>query len=134
MTTGYSGTPLVRKLGIKAGHKVLFVNQPDHYLSLLDTLPEVMQATKTDQEVDFIHLFAPNYRTLDEHFQTCMSRLTKNGSLWVSWPKKAAKTATDLDSNVVRNYGLAQGLVDVKVCAVDETWSALKFMYRVKDR
>ncbi|MEQ8924230.1 MAG: DUF3052 domain-containing protein [Fulvivirga sp.] len=134
MNAGYSGTPLAKKLGIKEGFKVLFVNQPDHYFHLFTDLPEIEEAKKSDTDLDFIHLFVLSLTELEKHFNTCKNQLTKNGTLWVSWPKKASKVETDLDGNIVREYGLANGLVDVKVCAVDETWSGLKFMYRIKDR
>ncbi len=134
MSVGYSGTPLAKKLGIKDGYTILLVNEPKHYLDLFIDFPEVEEAQPDSQEIDFIHLFTLDFGTLKEHFNTSKERLAKNGTLWVSWPKKASKITTDLDGNIVRNYGLENGLVDVKVCAVDETWSGLKFMYRVKDR
>ncbi|QSE99234.1 DUF3052 domain-containing protein [Fulvivirga lutea] len=134
MNAGYSGTPLAKKLGIKEGYKVLFVNQPEHYFNLFADLPEIEEAKKTDSELDFIHLFVFTHKEMDAHFKSCKSQLAKKGTLWVSWPKKASKVPTDLDGNIVREYGLANGLVDVKVCAVDKTWSGLKFMYRIKDR
>ncbi|MEM9859186.1 MAG: DUF3052 domain-containing protein [Bacteroidota bacterium] len=134
MPSGYSGTPLAKKLGLKEGHSIRLVNEPTYYLDLFSDLPEVSEAQMEDKEIDFIHLFALDFDTLKKHFNVCKDQLAKNGTLWVSWPKKAAKIPTDLDGNIVRSYGLENGLVDVKVCAVDETWSGLKFMYRVKDR
>ncbi len=134
MTSGYSGTPLAKKLGIKEGYSLLLVNQPNYYLSLFDELPEVSEAGTDDTAINFIHLFVNNFDDLEAHFNSCKQKLAKDGHFWVSWPKKAAKIPTDLDGNVVRSYGLDNGLVDVKVCAVDETWSGLKFMYRIKDR
>lgn len=134
MVSGYSGTPLAKKLGIKEGFKVLLVDEPDYYPSLFDDLPEIITEFDNAEKVDFIHLFALKFNDLEAHFDECKARLAKNGTMWVSWPKKASKIDTDLDGNIVREYGLAHGLVDVKVCAVDETWSGLKFMYRVKDR
>lgn len=134
MPAGYSGTTLAKKLGIKEGNIILLVNQPDYYLSLFDDFPEVTEAKPKDDAVDFIHLFAIDMKTLKKHYGECKTRLAKSGTLWISWPKKASKIDTDLDGNIVRSYGLKNGLVDVKVCAVDDTWSGLKFMYRVKDR
>ncbi|MTI40409.1 DUF3052 domain-containing protein [Fulvivirga lutimaris] len=134
MSAGYSGTPLAKKLGIKAGFKVLLMNEPEYYPTLFDDLPEIITDFNNADEVDFIHLFALKLKDFEMHFDQCKSRLVKNGTMWVSWPKKASKIETDLDGNVVREYGLNHGLVDVKVCAVDETWSGLKFMYRLKDR
>ena len=134
MPAGYSGTPLAKKLGLKEGYSTLLINEPDHYLDLFTDLPQITEARVDDQEINFIHLFALDFDTLKKHFNSCKDQLAKNGTLWVSWPKKASKIPTDLDGNIVRTYGLENGLVDVKVCAVDETWSGLKFMYRVKDR
>ena len=135
MTTGYSGKPLATKLGLKPGALVLLVGAPAHYPTLLgaiyDQITLVQAPTST---VDFIHLFAENRQDLESHFLNLKSRLSKQGSFWVSWPKAAAKTQTDLNDNVVREFGLANGLVDVKVCAVDEKWSAIKFVYRLGDR
>ncbi len=134
MPAGYSGTPLAKKLGIKENYSILLINEPEYYLELFTDLPAVTSAGEEHKNIDFIHLFALDSATLHEHFNVSKQRLAKNGTLWVSWPKKAAKIPTDLDGNIVRSYGLDNGLVDVKVCAVDEVWSGLKFMYRVKDR
>ncbi len=132
--SGYSKTPLAKKLGIKAGFTILLVNQPDYYLTLFDEFPEVCEASSEDREVDFIHYFTKSASELDNAIKALKSQLAKTGILWVSWPKKAAKINTDLDGNIVRKLGLDSGLVDVKVCAVDDIWSGLKFMYRIKDR
>ncbi|MEM6816203.1 MAG: DUF3052 domain-containing protein, partial [Bacteroidota bacterium] len=115
MPAGYSGTPLAKKLGLKEGYSTLFINEPDHYLALFTDLPEITEARVDDREINFIHLFALNFDTLKEHFNACKEKLSKSGTLWVSWPKKASKIPTDLDGNVVRTYGLENGLVDVKV-------------------
>lgn len=131
---GYSKTPLAKKLGMKAGYKVLFINQPDYYLTLFDDLPEVEEAKTDDVEINFIHYFTKSAKELQSAFPKLKKQLAKDGTLWISWPKKTAKVETDLDGNIVRKIGLDVGLVDVKVCAVDETWSGLKFMYRVEDR
>jgi len=85
-------------------------------------------------EVDFIHVFVKESKVFQKEFLYCKKHLKKTGMLWISWPKKASKVATDLDENVIRDFGLEAGLVDVKVCAVDEVWSGLKFMFRLKDR
>lgn len=134
MTSGYSGTPLIKKLGIKDGFKVQLIDEPENYFSLLESLPEVISAENSDLNINFIHLFVKSASDLHLHFTNCKNRLAKDGSLWVSWPKKASKIKTDLDGNTVRAFGLQKGLVDVKVCAIDDTWSGLKFMYRIKDR
>lgn len=133
--SGYSGTPLSRKLGIKEGHNVVLVNQPIHYFDLFDNYPKVNFITATGEvSVDFIHLFCTQLEELEQHFEMLKSVLKKNGSFWISWPKGGSKIPKDLDGNIVRRFGLTHGLVDVKVCAVDADWSGLKFMYRLKDR
>ncbi|MTI21872.1 DUF3052 family protein [Fulvivirga sp. RKSG066] len=132
--SGYSKTPLAKKLGIKAGDKVLFINQPDTYFSLFEELPDITEVDFSTSEVDFIHFFTTSHKELKAQLPFLKERLSKTGMLWVSWPKKSAKVACDIDGNIVRHLGLEAGLVDVKVCAVDETWSGLKFMFRIKDR
>ncbi len=135
MPAGYSKTPLVKKLGIKPGFKVFFVNPPDNLQTLLGELPEnVTLLNKPMSPVDYIQLFTKSNEELQTQFPILKEALATNGLFWISWPKKAAKIATDLDGNVVRDIGLKNGLVDVKVCAVDEIWSGLKFVYRLQDR
>ncbi|GAB3328985.1 hypothetical protein GCM10027429_04420 [Marivirga atlantica] len=134
MPAGYSKTPLDKKLGLKNGQFILLINQPDYYLSLFDEFPNVTEANLQSRDVDFIHLFTKNQIELKKYFAAAKKALAKNGILWISWPKKSAKIETDIDGSFVRNFGLEGSLVDTKVCAVDETWSGLKFMYRIKDR
>lgn len=135
MAAGYSRTPLVKKLGIKPGFKVFFANPPDNLQTLLGELPKNLTLlNKPMNPVDYIHLFTKNREELQTQLPILKEALAINGLFWISWPKKAAKVATDLDGNVVRDIGLQNGLVDVKVCAVDEIWSGLKFVYRLKDR
>lgn len=135
MPAGYSRTPLVKKLGIKPGFKVFFANPPDNLQTLLGELPKnVTLLNKPMNPVDYIHLFTKNREELQTQLPILKEALAINGLFWISWPKKAAKVATNLDGNVVRDIGLRNGLVDVKVCAVDEIWSGLKFVYRLKDR
>lgn len=131
MNEGYSKTQLVKKLGIKEGDEVLFINEPDNYFELLEVLPEVKEAMN---QADFIHLFSKQHAGLRVELPNIKKRLKKTGMLWISWPKKASGVTTDLSDAVVRQEGLDVGLVDTKVCAVDGTWSALKFMYRKADR
>lgn len=132
---GYSGTPLIRKLGLKPQMRALFVREPAGYRETLGELPDgVAERQRLTGELDFIHVFCRDRRQLDEVLPRAKGALARNGLLWVSWPKKASGVATDLDENVVRSRGLRSGLVDVKVCAVDEVWSGLKFVYRVQDR
>ncbi|ELR70345.1 hypothetical protein C900_04030 [Fulvivirga imtechensis AK7] len=130
---GYSGTPLAKKLGIKNGFKVLIVNQPDHYFDLFDNFPEVEEGDE-HEVLDFIHFFTTGKDELEEQLRFLKERMKKDGMLWVSWPKKASRIPTTVDENLVRSMALQNGLVDVKVCAVDDVWSGLKLVYRVKDR
>lgn len=135
MPAGYSKRSLVDKLGIKNGAKVAILNPPENYNTTLGPLPGSVAASKKLQgHLDFIHFFTKERRELAAKFPSLKGALEKNGMLWISWPKGASKVATDLDENVVREIGLSNGLVDIKVCAVDETWSGLKFVYRTKDR
>ena len=135
MPAGYSKTPLVKKLGIKLGFKIHFANPPDNLQSLLGELPEkTTTIAELNGPVDYIHLFTKSKDELQTQFPILKAALAQNGLLWISWPKKASKVMTNLDENVVRGVGLQNGLVDVKVCAVDEIWSGLKFVYRLKDR
>ncbi|MEX0290250.1 MAG: DUF3052 domain-containing protein [Flavobacteriaceae bacterium] len=133
-SAGYSGTPLAKKLGIKEGQSVILVNPPEHYFELFESFPQVEFAENGKESIDFIHLFCSHLEELEKDFNPLKKALKKNGSLWVSWPKGSSKLPKDLDGNIVRRYGLSNGLVDVKVCAVDADWSGLKFMYRLKDR
>lgn len=135
MPAGYSGTPLAKKLGIKPGFKILLENEPDYYFDLFDDLPEITRVKDdSSQDIDFIHFFVQEVEVLAAKFDILKDRLQKNGMMWVSWPKKVSKVSTTVDDSMVRRTGLQKGLVDVKVCAVDEVWSGLKFVYRVKGR
>jgi hypothetical protein len=132
---GYSGTPLVQKLGIKPDARVYFANAPADFPTTLGPLPAgVEQVGGAAKDLDFAVLFVTDRAGLTKQFAKLAARLQKAGMLWVAWPKKASGVPTDLTENVVRDIGLAAGLVDVKVCAIDETWSGLKFVYRLKDR
>jgi hypothetical protein len=133
---GYSGTPLVKKLGLKEGFRLCVIHEPVEYWNWISPLPEgAIRATKSFKgEFDFIHLFVTEKKIFEKDFIDSRKRLKKDGMLWISWPKKSSKVVTDLDENIIRDYGLKNGLVDVKVCAVDETWSGLKFVFRLKDR
>ena len=132
---GYSGTPLVRKLGIRAGDTIALLHAPDDYLELVGPLPEDARVLKrmTD-DVRFIHLFVRDRSALVRELPRTKKAMARDGMLWVSWPKKSSGVATDLTEDVIRADALAAGLVDVKVCAVDETWSGLKLVYRLADR
>ena len=135
MPAGYSGTPLAKKLGIKAGMRVVTLRAPDHYPDLVAPLPDgVVLRKRLATDEGFVHLFARNRAVLDQLLPRAHKALAKDGVLWLSWPKKASGVETDLDGGAIRKAGLDSGLVDVKVCAVDETWSGHKFVYRRKDR
>jgi hypothetical protein len=132
---GYSGTPLPKKLGIKAGFRVMLMNCPAEVRLELNAelgTCEIVSDGKTP--LDFAMLFTKSKPALAKEFQRITKRLAPSGMLWVSWPKKSSGVVTDLDENIIREIGLAAGLVDVKVCAVTDVWSGLKFVRRVKDR
>jgi hypothetical protein len=131
--TGYSGTPLPRKLGIREGHRVLLAGAPESFD--LGPLPGVELHHRAGRlPYDVIVGFTPDRKVLDQRFVPLSARLVSNGGLWVAWPKRSSGLATDLDENIVRDVGLAAGLVDNKVCAIDETWSGLRFVVRLRDR
>jgi len=132
---GYSGTPLINKLGIKPGHRLVFLDPPPGYAKTLGPLPDgVVQAKTLAGEFDFIQFFTTRRVDLERRFAALAQALEPAGMLWISWPKKASGVPTDVTENVVRDIALAGGLVDVKVCAVDDTWSGLKLVRRLKDR
>ena len=132
---GYSKRSLVDKLGIKPGFAIHFVNPPENYDDILGELPpDVTVAENLGTPLDFIQLFSQDRAELEAEFPGLKQAMVDTGMLWISWPKKSSKIVTDLNENVIRDVGLKNGLVDVKVCAVDEVWSGLKFVYRLKDR
>ncbi len=133
---GYSGTPLVKKLGIKEGITIWTKVAPPHYPELLVGIPDTVQIhhDPQDEKYPLIHWFVQEKATLEQEWMFVKSKLTKDGSLWISWPKGSSKLQKDLNENDVREIGLSGGLVDVKVCAVDFDWSGLKFMFRKEDR
>jgi hypothetical protein len=131
---GYSGTPLARKLGIAGNSRLLFIHAPRAFA--IDVLPAGVVAHRraTAAPYDTILLFTSDRRTLLHSFPAAAKRVATAGGVWVCWPKKASGVPTDLRENDVREFGLASGLVDVKVCAIDETWSGLRFVRRLADR
>lgn len=134
-TAGYSGTPLIKKLGIKEGFRLGFVQAPKNFPKLLGKLPEKAKVIASlAPPLDVIVVFVKSEVTLRANFPVLAEKLTSNGMIWVAWPKKSSGVATDLSFDPVQHIGLDCGLVDVKICAIDETWSGLKFVYRVKDR
>ncbi|HTH64575.1 MAG TPA: DUF3052 domain-containing protein [Gemmatimonadales bacterium] len=134
-TTGYSGKRLVDKLGIKPGFRIAIIAARRGYRSTLGPLPiGVSVASSLRGVLPFIHFFTTRRAQLERRFPSLKRALAQDGALWVSWPKKASGVATDLTEDVVREVALAGGLVDVKVCAIDEVWSGLKLVRRLKDR
>jgi len=132
---GYSGTPLPKKLGIKDGLRAYCVAMPaDVRAELKAPLAGCEISRDGKGPIDFAILFTKSRAELGREFKRIAKELAPAGMLWVSWPKKSSGVATDLDENVVRENGLGAGLVDVKVCAVTDVWSGLKFVRRVKDR
>lgn len=135
MSAGYSKTPLAKKLGIKEGYTIRIVNAPDYYTTLFSDFPErVTISTDKKNKKDFIHFFAYHAKDLERHILQLRNEIFPDGMIWVSWPKKASKVVTDITEDVVRDLALHNGLVDVKVCAVDEIWSGLKLVVPVKER
>ncbi len=132
---GYSTTPLAKKLGIKAGNKIKLLNAPEHYFNLFTDLPKDIQVNDTSrQQKDFIHFFTKDSKELTNILPQIKKEIVPNGIIWVSWPKKSAKIVTDVSENMIRDIALKNGLVDIKVCAVDEIWSGLKLVIPVKER
>lgn len=132
---GYSKTPLLQKLGVKSGQRIYIGNAPPRYRQTLGALPEKVIVVKSlDGPCNFLHLFVKEREGLESAFPNLKKHLEKDGCLWISWPKGASGVKTDLNENLVREVGLKNGLVDVKVCAVDDVWSGLKFVFRLKDR
>ena len=132
---GYSGTPLAQKLGIKAGQQVATIEAPKGYRELLAPVPEeVSFTTKIAAATPFVHLFVKERAVLEKELKRLRRLLADAGVLWVSWPKKSSGVATDITEDVIRELCLPLGFVDVKVCAIDETWSGLKLMIRRENR
>lgn len=132
---GYSATPLVKKLGIKDGFKVYVKNAPDNYFDLIKPLPEnVTVNRRISHDIDMIHFFTSSRRELAAEIKKQLGRIKQDGMIWVSWPKKASGVPTDITEDVIREVILPLGLVDIKVCAVDEVWSGLKLVIRKENR
>ncbi|HEY6222179.1 MAG TPA: DUF3052 domain-containing protein [Gemmatimonadales bacterium] len=135
MSAGYSGRSLVEKLGIKPHMRIAVLGAPRGFSSTLGDLPDGVVVTATLRgTVSFIHFFTRQRALLERRFPALKRALAQDGALWVSWPKRSSGVATDLTEDIVRQVALAGGLVDVKVCAVDDVWSGLKLVRRVKDR
>ena len=135
MSAGYSGTPLPQKLGFKAGTRYLFVGAPEGYTRTLGELPADTTACRPRaRDLDLIQFFTSSAQALAGRFAPLAAKLPPAGARWICWPKKSSGVPADITETDVRRIGLAAGLVDVKVCAVDEVWSGLKFVRRRKDR
>jgi hypothetical protein len=132
---GYSGTPLAKKLGIKPNFRMVLIAMPNDVRAELQAALAECHITKdVDGPLDFIHLFCQSRADLQREMKRAHRALAPAGMLWISWPKKTSGVPTDLTENIIRDFGLSIGLVDVKVCAVSDVWSGLKFVIRVKDR
>ena len=133
---GYSGTPLWKKLGYKAGVSVYVEGEPSNYISLL-TLPADVVVTwlpRAKSDMEFVHLFATSASQLKSKLESVRKRIVPGGVIWVSWPKKSSGVTSDITEDTIRDLALPMGLVDVKVCAVDEVWSGLKLVIRRTER
>jgi hypothetical protein len=132
---GYSKTPTWKKLGIKEGMHAIHLHAPENYAQILGELPQgAILENELRKKAAFIHYFTKQKKSLSRDFPKLKEALLMDGTLWISWPKGASKVSTDVNETIVREIGLQGGLVDVKVAAVDEIWSGLKFVYRLKDR
>ena len=135
MTAGYSGTPLAKKLGIKEEFHVATFNAPDNYFDLVEPLPDSVTITEgSAADADLIHVFTNSRDELFGKLAECARQIKQNGSIWVSWYKKAVKLPTEITEDTVREAAFPLGLVDIKVCAVDEKWSGLKLVIRKENR
>jgi len=132
---GYSGTPLPQKLGVKPGLTVVAINAPMNYRRLLDTIPQgVTFSNRLKVDSSFVHLFTKKRSELAKRLSLLREKIADTGTVWISWPKKSSGVPTDVTEDVVRTIALPLGFVDVKVCAIDETWSGLKLMVRRENR
>jgi hypothetical protein len=132
---GYSGTPLPKKLGVRANQRIALINEPQDFRKILGALPKNTTVVKRfNRPLDLIMLFVDRERVLRKEFPVLAKRLSQDGMIWVAWPKKSAGVPTDLVFERVQRIGLDCGLVDVKICAIDDVWSGLKFVIRLKDR
>jgi hypothetical protein len=136
MPAGYSGTPLPKKLGIKEGHVVGLDRPPNGFEFTLGELPPDVRLVPASraQGADVLLLFVRDRKSLETRLRPIIDRMSPSSALWVCWPKQTSPLASDVNENDVRKEGLAAGIVDIKICAVDEDWSGLKFVYRLKDR
>lgn len=135
MTAGYSGTPLAKKLGFKPGQRLAVVGAPANYRKLVTPLPDGVEiGGKVGKATDVVHFFTASKADLAKSLAAWLKVLGPEAPIWVSWPKKAARVPTDVTEDTIRAVALPMGLVDIKVCAVDETWSGLKLVMRTELR
>lgn len=131
MGAGYSGTPLAKKLGVKAGHTVAVLNEPQGFREWLAPLPDAVHLRKSiGKDTDIVMLFAKRRAPLEHRIEEAAAAIFPDGAIWIGWPKKASKVPTDITEDVVREIALPLGLVDTKVCAVSEVWSGLRVVWR----
>jgi hypothetical protein len=132
---GYSTVPLAKKLGIKSATTIRIVNAPEYYYDLFSDLPDdLKESVKGTSKVDFLHYFTMNRSYFLKDIRKLKASIRKNGTIWISWPKKASGIVSDIDEKFIREIALENGLVDVKVCAIDDIWSGLKLVIPVKQR
>jgi hypothetical protein len=134
MAAGYSTNPLHKKLGLKEGFNVLVINEPENYKALIGEIASTLYFNDKTTELDFIHIFTNSIKEFENTLPKIKEQIKKDGTIWVSWYKKSSGKATELTENMIRDTALATGLVDVKVCAIDDDWSGLKLVFRLKDR
>jgi hypothetical protein len=133
--SGYSGTPLEKKLGIREKYRIRLINTPKNYFDLFEEWPQNVEITDDPQiKKNFIHLFTKEEAAFYLILPVLKSEIEMNGMIWVSWPKKTSKISSDISENIIRNYALEIGLVDIKVCSVNDEWSALKLVIPLKLR
>ena len=132
---GYSGVPLTKKLGILANSELVIINEPQEFRQLIKPIPEgVRVEARVTKGTDMVHIFATSKNRLSESLQLCVKQMARDAVIWVSWPKKSSQMRSDVSENVIREIALPLGLVDIKVCAIDETWSGLKLVIRKEKR
>jgi len=135
MTAGYSGTALAKKLGIREGFAIRLVQQPVYYFELFtDFPPNIAIVNDIRKPKDLIHYFTTNAASLSKDIPRLKKEIKQDGMIWISWPKKASKVATDMTEDIIRATALKNGLIDIKVCAIDTTWSGLKLVIPLKSR
>jgi len=135
MPAGYSGTPPAKKLGIASGSRIFLSGAPKNYLELIAPVPRDAQVVgKIDDRTDVVHVFATERARLGVVLRSSLAKMRSDAAIWVSWPKKSSKVPTDITEDTIREIALPMGLVDIKVCAVDEIWSGLKLVVRKENR